>query len=113
MDRVKGVWAWIRKNAAALIVALVAAVGAGIFWSYHRGKVRSLKTQVAVEEAHKKVAALDARREVLAEHAAANQEAIQAVQKERREIQREAVALEIEVAGMADLEVLAAFRDLY
>lgn len=104
---------WFKKYVKPLAVALVAMLGAGIFWKYHRGKIRSLEDQAAIEKAHRKVAALDARREALAERAAENAEAITAIQSEREAVQREAVALESEVADMSPDELENAFRELY
>jgi len=109
----KKAWAWIRANVAAIVVGVVAVLGAGVFWGYHQRKIRSLEAEVAIKEAHRRMAALDARRKALAEQAEANAEEIAEVQKERLEIQREAVALDTEVAGMSDADVEAAFRDLY
>ena len=113
MDRLKKAWAWIRKNVVGLLVGTIAILGAGIFWGYHKRKIRNLEDHVAIKEAHRKVAGLDARREVLAEQAEENREAIAEIQEERVELQRQAVAIDQEVAEMSDEEVEAAFRALY
>ncbi len=113
MDKLKGAWAWIRSNAVAILVAIVAVLGAGIFWGYHNRKIRSLETEVAIKEAHRQVAALDERRHNLAERAKDNAEVIASVQTERYEIQRRVVALDQEVAGMSDAAVEEAFRAMY
>lgn len=104
---------WLKRNVWAVVVALIAALGAGIFWAYHRGKVRSLEVQAAVEKAHARVAALDAEREALEERREENAARIEALEEEKRTIRAEAVALEEEVKGKTDEEIERAFRDLY
>lgn len=105
--------AWLKRNVWAVVVALVAALGAGIFCAYHRGKVRSLETQAAVERAHRRVAALNAEREALEERRTVNAERIERLEEEKKTIQAEAVALEEDVKGKTDEEIARAFRDLY
>lgn len=104
---------WLKANVWALVTALVAMLGAGIFWQYHRGRIRSLEDQRVMDKARGEVAALDARRKVLAEQAVENAAAIAEIQETRVELQRQTVAIEQEVSGMSDSEVEAAFRDLY
>lgn len=113
MTTLRKVWAWLKANVAAVVIALAAALGAGIFWAYHRGKVRSLKDQKAIEEAHRKVAALDAERIALEERREENAERIAALREERRAVQEELVGIENEVRDMDDDELERAFRDLY
>jgi hypothetical protein len=104
---------WLKRNAWAVAVAFVTALGAGIFWAYHRGRVRSLEVQVAVEKAHARVAALDAERSSLEERREANAARIEALEEEKRAIRAEAVALEEDVEGKTDDEIERAFGALY
>lgn len=113
MTRLRVVWAWLKSNAVALLVGLVAILGAGWLWGLHRGRVRRLQDEVAIEKAHRRVAALDARREALREQGEAAAAEIAKLEAERVEVQRQTVALSEEVSEMSDEEVERAFRDLY
>lgn len=106
-------FAWIKRNIWTLVVSLVAALGAGIFWAYHRGTVRSLEVQAAVEKAYTRVAALDAEKDLLEERREENILRIESIEEEKRAIRMEAVALEEEVKGKTDEEIESAFRALY
>ena len=113
MKKIKGAWGWFRDNLVVILVGVVAVLGAGIFWGYHNKKIRSLESEVAIKEAHRQVAGLDARREVLEVQAEENAEAIGVVQEQRRHIQRQVAALDHDVSEMSDDEVEEAFRDMY
>ncbi len=113
MTAIRKAFAWIGRNVWALVVALVAILGAGIAWEYHKGKIRSLEDAKAIEEARAAVAALDAERIALAERKVENKKRIYELRVERREIQAELVGLDQDVAAMSDAEVEAAFRELY
>ena len=104
---------WIKRNVWAVVVALVAALGTGIFWAYHNGKVRSLQVQKAVEKAHSKVAALDAERLALDERKEENLERIKAIEHEKNSIKVELVSLDRDIGEMSDEDIEKAFRDLY
>lgn len=112
-DKAKAAGKWLASNVWVVVVALVAMLGAGIFWGYHRGKIRSLEDEKAIAEAHAKVSALDAEREALEERRKENAERIVELRKERRMVQAELVAIEDDVAAMDDDELERAFRDLY
>ena len=113
MEGLKKVWAWVKANVVGLLVGLVAVLGAGWLWGYHRRRVRSLEDELAVERAQRRVAALDARRKALEERGAEAAAELAALESERREVQRQTVALAGDVAALSDEEVERAFRDLY
>ncbi len=104
---------WLKRNVWAVVVGLVAALGAGLFWAYHNGKVRSLEVQGAVEKAHARVAALDAEREALEEAKDENRERIEAIRVESQAIKIEMVANAGAVGKMSNAEIEQAFQDLY
>jgi len=106
-------WDWIQEHVVGLVAAVVAVLGAGWAWGYHRRKVRSLKDQIAIKEAHRRVAALDAERVALAERADENRERIAAIESERKAIRDRTAALEHDVETMSDDEVERAFRAMY
>lgn len=113
LDKVGAAFKWLGQNLWVVITALVAMLGAGIFWSYHRGKVGRLEDEKAIAEAKSRVAAFDAERDALEERREENAGRIAAIREERRSIQAELVGIETEVADMDDDELEAAFRDLY
>lgn len=105
--------AWLKDNVWAVVVALVAALGAGIFWAYHRGKIRSLEAQRAIEKAHREVARIDGQITELEVRKEENRVHIEELQAARKEVQRRTVELEEDVKGMSDEEVERAFQNLY
>jgi uncharacterized protein HemX len=109
----KRAFGWLGRNLWAVGAALVAALGAGLVWHYHRGKIRSLEDQAAVEKAHRQVAALDARRQALAERTDQHADEIAAIREERVEVQRAIVKLDHDVTAMTDEQVEAEFRRLF
>ncbi len=113
LDKAKAAGKWLGANLWAVIVALVAILGAGIFWGYHRGKVRSLEDEKAIAHARERVAALDAEREVLEESREENADRINDIQEERRTVQEELLTVEHDVVNMDDDELEAAFDELY
>ncbi len=104
---------WLKDNITALLAGLVALGGIvlGIIW--HRQRVSELKDANAVAVAQNKVAALDARREVLAEREEEFAEELVEVDKARVSIKREIVEVEKEVEGLSDDEVEAEFAKLF
>lgn len=113
LEKVRAAGRWLAANVWVVVVALVAALGAGIFWGYHRGEVRKLEDEKAIEAARVKVAALDAERLALEERREENAERIAEIQEERRGVQAEIVGVEDEVEGMTDEDLEGAFRELY
>ncbi len=113
LGKVKAAGKWLASNVWVVVVALVAMLGAGVFWGYHRGKIRKLEDEKAIAEAHAKVAALDAEREALEERREENADRIAELRKERRILQEDIVSIQGDVAVMDDDELEAAFRDLF
>lgn len=113
MSLLKRAASWLGQNLWALAGFVIAALGAGVLWNLHRGRVRRLEDEVAIKDAVRKVTALDSRRQALAERADENRVEIEAVQAERVEIVRSAVAVERRVEGMSDDDLEAEFRRLY
>ncbi len=113
LDKAKAAGKWLASNLWFVVTALVAMLGAGIFWGYHRGKIRKLEDEKAIAEARTKVAALDAEREAIGERREENAERIAEIHEERRLVQEELVSIEGDVAAMDEDELEAAFRDLY
>lgn len=110
-------WAWARAHLGILLGALaalfVAVLGAGVWLAYERRAGRSVADARTIAEARERVAALDERRRLLAADEARHAAAIEAIETQRRELQRQTVALDRDVAGLSDEEVESAFRALY
>ena len=108
-----GAWGWVRSRATWILGGLSLVLAGLLLWSRHRARVGSLKDAVAVEAAGRKVAALDARREALAEREDDVSAELAQVEAERAKVLREAVSRAEDVEGMSDTEVVEAWRDLY
>lgn len=110
-------WTWTRAHAGAVLSALaallVAVLGAGVWVAYERCAGRSVADARTIAEARERVAALDERRRMLAADEARHAAAIDAIETQRREIQRQTVALDRDVAALSDEQVERAFRALY
>ena len=104
---------WLKDNVTSIIVAFIAALGAGVFWSYHRGKIRSLESQKAIERAHREVAHIDGQIAELESRKEENRSRIESLQESRYLLQRQTLELETDVRKMSDEQIERAFRDLY
>lgn len=113
MSWLKEAWAWLCRNVWAVVVALVAMLGAGIFWQYRKGKILKLEDQVALEKARRQLAALDARRKELEKQSNGKAVEIEALRVQRMNVKREVVQTVEKVGAMTDAEVESAFQDLY
>lgn len=106
-------WGWLKSNIVTVLGAVIAVLGAGVFWGYHNRKTRDLSTQIAIKDAHRKVAGFDALRAKLEGESRSNVGAIQGVERARKRVQRQALELEQEIGEMDDDEIEAGFRELY
>ena len=106
-------WGWTKRNAVALLSAIAVVLAGVLAWTTHRRRVGSLRDEIAVEKAGKLVAALDARREALAERDDDVAEEIAEVQRERTRVMREAVAIVDDVERMSDEQVVRAWQEIY
>lgn len=104
---------WIKDHALAILGGIGAILAAVLTVVWHRQRVSDLKDAAAVAEAQTKVAALDARREVLAEREGEFAEELAEIDKTRATIKREIVEVEKEVEGLSDEEVEAEFAKLF
>jgi hypothetical protein len=103
----------LKDNIWTVIVGIVGILGAGIFWSYHRGKIRSLKIQDEIEEAHKKVAVFDFERKLLDERKEENKKMIEIVEEKKKKIITNIVRIENDIGSMSDEEIEQSFRDMF
>jgi len=103
----------IKKHLYTIITAFIAAVGAGIFWSYHKGKIRSLESEKFIERAHREVAKIEEQIVSLEEEKQDNKRVIEALHELRRERQAETLNKLQDIHDMKDEEIERAFRDLF
>jgi hypothetical protein len=104
---------WIKDNILAVLIAVIAMMGAGIFWSYHRGKIRSFEYGIEVQKAFGKIEKINVEIERLEVEKDTNSEMIDELRKRRIEIQREMVSIEQDIIDMSNEEIESAFRRLY
>lgn len=104
---------WLKENVGSVIVAFIAALGAGIFWSYHKGRIRSFESQKAIERAHKEVAHIDGQIAELETRKEENRSQINRLQESRHLLQRQTLKIEQDVRKMTDEQIEQAFKDLY
>lgn len=104
---------WLKENIWPIVIAIVAILGSGIFWSYHRGKIRSIEVQRTLDVAHSRVSALDAMQLELKKKWIENQREIDDLESKKKKIMESAVAIENDVKKMDEIEIERAFRELY
>jgi len=99
-------WLWIKDNLAALIVAFIAIMGAGMFWRYHRKTVASLKDDHAVQQALRRVTMLNTLRESLNKESSTYTTELKDIDKELLENKRIIVERHEYTDTLSDTEVL-------
>lgn len=104
---------WIKENVYSLIIAIVGMLGAGIFWSYHRGRIRSLESERFVERAHREVALIEGQINVLERRRDENKHVIEALRKVREEKQARTLSELRNIKGMTNEEIETAFKELF
>lgn len=113
MKKIKKVLIWLRDHIWTVVVASVALLGAGIFWSYYRGQIRSLQTQQLIDKAHGEVARIDKDIAGIEERKVINASIIQQLEEEKNEIKKRTLSLERDISEMSNEEVERAFQNLY
>jgi hypothetical protein len=104
---------WIKENIYSLIIALVGMLGAGFFWSYHRGRIRSLESEKFVERAHREVALIEEQINILEQRSDDNNHVIKALRQVREEKQAQTLSELQDIKGMTNEEIEQAFRALF
>lgn len=113
MKKIRKLYQWIKANILFIVTAFIAALGSGIFWAYHNGKIRSLKTQNKIDKAYIEVAKLDTEIKILEEMKDENKKEIDELKDRRVEVIENIVSTSTEIGSMNDKEIESSFRDLY
>jgi predicted negative regulator of RcsB-dependent stress response len=62
------IWKWVKENVTSILISIIAILGAGIFWKYHKKKVAEVRDSSIVKNAQIEIASLEERRKELVQH---------------------------------------------
>jgi hypothetical protein len=103
---------WIKDNLTAVLISVVAILGAGIFWRYHKRRVEDLKDNLIVQVAHDRVKVLNKLKKTY-EHSAQDQtDKIKIIDKQILSSKRVVVEMHQYAEKLTDREVLDEFERL-
>jgi len=108
----KKYWEWLKNNITTVLFGIIAILGAGIFWRYHKKRIGELEDNVVVKEAKIKIAKLEGAREKLSKNAVKHEKDIAGVDKQLLKNKREIVEAHEYTETLTDEQVLSAFREL-
>jgi hypothetical protein len=107
------VWKWLKDNVVAVLLTIVAIMGAGWLWKISKDKEGSLRDQLKVERTKVKIAELAGRRAVREERELGYAAQDEKLDQQIAEAQRDLVAARESVEGRSLDEIAARFNELY
>jgi hypothetical protein len=104
---------WFKNNIWSLVVGLIAVLGAGIFWRYHRGQIQDIRLRGILGAAKAKVELLDSGIKDLKVDFDRNRSEIKVIETKRKKLLRDIVRIQHNVEIMSDEEIERSFQDLF
>jgi hypothetical protein len=111
MNVAKKIWAWVLENPWALLVAIAGVFGAFLIYKRKDNKIANLEDAVVVQATKRKIAAVEAKAEVLKKQADEQAPKVQELDKLVAESKRRVMEIheERKLEDMSDEEVARLF----